>query len=134
MTDEPQKVIIQEPVPASMISGSNPASAEVRESRQPVPSPEPSLAPRTTLEQDKKTAGQRGINLIWETTQSRISQVVVGTTCVGVLVSLAMRGLYPERIVAFPSEWWAIVGLVIGFYFGRTNHARAGDPPSITGT
>jgi hypothetical protein len=28
--------------------------------------------------------------------------------------------------VPFPPEWWTIVGLVIGFYFSRTNHEKVG--------
>ena len=81
----------------------------------------------TTEEQDLHSASQRGINRTWEDTQARISLMVVGTTCVGVIVNVALRAFLPALAsVAFPAEWWTIVGLVIGFYFGRTNHARVG--------
>jgi hypothetical protein len=83
----------------------------------------------TTVEEDKHTASQRDINQIWETTQSRISLMVVGTTCLVVTVSVLLRAFLPVALVAviaLPAEWWTIVGLVVGFYFGRTNHSRVG--------
>lgn len=84
------------------------------------------LPPTTTAAQDLTAKGQRGINLIWEQTQSYISLSVVGTTCGGVIVSVIGRFFAPQLAVTFPAEWWTIVGLVIGFYFGRTNHTRTG--------
>lgn len=74
-----------------------------------------------------KTAGQRKINDVWEYTQALIALSVVLTTCVGIFIGRVIEkgaGTLP-----FPPEWWTILGLVIGFYFGRTNHARVGDPP-----
>jgi hypothetical protein len=74
------------------------------------------------------TAGQRKTNLIWERTQSAIALAVVLTTCVGISmlgsIHLFQLGIERERIPSFPPEWWTILGLVIGFYFGRTNHSR----------
>lgn len=84
------------------------------------------LTPTTTAEQDLTAKGQRGINLIWERTQAYISISVVGTTCLGVLTSIIGRLFVPQTAVTFPAEWWTILGLVIGFYFGRTNHTRSG--------
>lgn len=89
------------------------------------------VAPASTDEADRQslgtrqalvlsTSGQRRINLIWEVTQAVIAVSIVLTTCVGVFIGRAMNA------VAFPAEWWTIVGLVIGFYYGRTNHARTG--------
>lgn len=69
------------------------------------------------------TEGQRRVNLIWEGSQAAIALMVVITTCAGVI---AVR-LFGVNSGSFPPEWWTIVGLVIGFYFGRTNHSRAGD-------
>lgn len=92
--------------------------------RRPEPSMAPSLAPTTTLEEDIRTQAQRDLNMTWENTQSTVARAVVITTCGGVVISLTFRGLFPDRLIAFPAEWWTVVGLVIGFYFGRTNHAR----------
>ena len=69
------------------------------------------------------TAGQRRVNLIWESSQALIALLVVFTTCLGIAITL----IWDLAGATFPPEWWTIVGLVIGFYFGRTNHARVGD-------
>lgn len=91
------------------------------------PSVQPSVAPTTTTEQDLKTAGQRRINNVWEYTQAAIAFSVVITTCIGIFIGRVVQGSNTSTI-PFPPEWWTILGLVIGFYFGRTNHARIGDP------
>ncbi len=93
------------------------------EQNPPAPPDRKNVEPRTTAEQDLKTAGQRKINAIWEYTQSYVAIAVVTTTAIGVFVGRVTQG----NSVPFPAEWWTIVGLVIGFYFGRTNHARIGD-------
>jgi hypothetical protein len=83
-------------------------------------------ASSTTVEEDLKSAGQRKINDVWEFTQAAIASLIVLTTCIGIIVGrVVQREVGPSAI--FPPEWWTILGLVIGFYFGRTNHARAGD-------
>jgi hypothetical protein len=67
------------------------------------------------------------LSRVWEYTQAVIAVLVVGTTCAGV----AYRAVLTE--VQMPPEWWTIVGLVVGFYFGRmrlpvrTRRERAGD-------
>lgn len=70
----------------------------------------------TTLEEDRHTASQRTINLVWEMTQAAIAVIVV---CANVLAAFYL-----------PANENTILGnaffLVIGFYFGRTNHARSG--------
>jgi len=69
----------------------------------------------TTLEQDRKTEGQRRVNMTWELTQAIIA---VGVTAAYVVTTA--RGVNSEGLGnAF--------FLVIGFYFSRTNHARFGD-------
>lgn len=85
-------------------------------------------ASKTTAEEDLKSKGQRKINDVWEFTQAAIASVIVLTTCVGIFIGHPPGMI--ERSSAFPPEWWTILGLVIGFYFGRTNHARVGDAPT----
>jgi len=77
-----------------------------------------SLPPTTTLEQDLKSAGQRHINRVWELTQATIAIAVT----VIVLMSVAFRDL-KEAVLVFLTN---VLMVVIGFYFGRTNHQRTG--------
>lgn len=80
------------------------------------------LAPDTTLQQDLTHAGQRKINLIWEYTQSFIAiVVVVATMAVGVKIGLDGK---PEG--SLPTILSTGFGLVVGFYFSRTNHSAIG--------
>lgn len=78
------------------------------------------MASKTTVEEDLKTAGQRKINNVWEYTQAMIAMAIVLTTCFGVIAN-------GKDTSFFSPQWWTVLGLVIGFYFGRTNHARVGD-------
>lgn len=87
---------------------------------------DPSVASTTTSEQDRKTAGQRRINIIWEVTQAIIAVSVVMTTLFvdgrvalteGALSATQNAGLMQLNVMA---------ALVTGFYFGRTNHQRQG--------
>jgi hypothetical protein len=114
----------------------------VDESATPIPIPgaEPtplplqaSVAPTTTSEQDLRSAGQRGINLIWETTQRNVAYATLITTLfVDASVALAGLVLGKEITVIQQSALMQLntmAALVLGFYFGRTNHARIGDDP-----
>lgn len=67
-----------------------------------------------------RTAGQRRVNLIWETTQSAIAVAVSGGTLI-VAVRLALLGK-TDAVNLLSNAFF----LVIGFYFGRTNHQRVG--------
>lgn len=80
------------------------------------------LPPRTTAEQDRASYGQRRVNIIWEVTQAVIAMSVLGTTLY-VSGSLAVRGGADMVTLGLLSNAFF---LVIGFYFGRTNHARTG--------
>lgn len=87
------------------------------------------LASNTTAEQDLKSAGQRQINLVWETTQKQIALAVIGTA-LAVSAILATCGKIigtPEIQLAAVVFMFGVANLVTGFYFGRTNHARMGD-------
>jgi hypothetical protein len=72
------------------------------------------------------SAGQRQTNLIWERTQSVIALAIVLTTCGGIVALSSLRfwheDLGIDKFPTFPPEWWTILGLVIGFYFGRTRN------------
>ena len=93
--------------------------------------PQP-VKPTTTEEEDKHTLGQRRVNLIWEVTQAVIAQGVVGSVLY-VAAQLAMVGINPIAIpaqLAIATTAFVLLSnlasLVIGFYFGRTNHQRVG--------
>lgn len=89
----------------------------------------PNLLPETTAEEDRQTYGQRRINIIWEVTQSIIALAVTGTGMF-TAASLALKD-DPKQVdkSAGITAFLLIsntVFLVIGFYFGRTNHQRQG--------
>lgn len=81
-------------------------------------SPETSVAPTTTTQQDLTTAGQRKVNLIWEYTQAFIAIVVVLATMTKAVTIQTGEQIPTILSVAF--------GTVVGFYFSRTNHAAIG--------
>lgn len=85
-------------------------------------SPAQSTAPVTTAEENRKTAGQRRINAIWEVTQAVIAVSVTAQT-LRVAGSLAMNDKGEMGAFLLLSNAFF---LVIGFYFGRTNHQRTG--------
>ena|SRR5580765_2625977 len=91
--------------------------------------PEHSLTPDTTSEQDRKTAGQRRINIIWEVTQAIIALTVTGTGMY-VAAQLALRNDPDVNAKSASVTAFLLISntvfLVIGFYFGRTNHQRVG--------
>jgi hypothetical protein len=73
-----------------------------------------SLAATTTAQDDLVTAGQRRVNLIWETTQGAIA---LSTTAA--MIFCAVKKIESQELTnAF--------FLIIGFYFSRTNHAAIG--------
>ena len=72
------------------------------------------LPPTTTSEEDRHTLGQRRVNIIWEATQAFIAVTV---TLANVYAALVKIDSQPLNNTFF---------LVVGFYFGRTNHQRVG--------
>lgn len=76
----------------------------------------------TTREQDRHSFGQRRINLVWEGTQAVIALSVTSATLY-VAANLAMRD--DKQTAAFLLLSNAFF-LVVGFYFGRTNHQKVG--------
>lgn len=92
------------------------------------------LAPTTTEQQDLTTSGQRAINRIWEYTQSGIALMVVVS---GVLVNSAIvffvifnnREVSTTQLSLISISLQFInltTGIIIGFYFSRTNHSAQG--------
>lgn len=80
-------------------------------------------SPNTTAEQDRHSAGQRSINRTWEITQSIIAlSFILASEIVIIYVVVYVSEL---QVTAF-NFLCTIVGTVIGFYFGRTNHQRVG--------
>lgn len=73
-------------------------------------------------ELDRVSHGQRRINLIWEGTQALIA-IAVTVTTLYVSSVLATKGLADTASFLLLSNAFF---LVIGFYFGRTNHQRTG--------
>jgi hypothetical protein len=76
---------------------------------------ESSLAPDTTQEEDRRTRAKRVLNLTWEVTQAAIAIS---------LVSAYIAAAFFSDVA--DSRLQAAFFLVVGFYFGRTNHARPG--------
>lgn len=71
-----------------------------------------------------RSAGQRRVNLIWEYTQAFIAGTVV-TTVLVVSGYQTINGPEPLKVAAY-GFLIGVANLVIGFYFGRTNHQRTG--------
>lgn len=79
------------------------------------------LTPNTTAEQDLHSASQRQVNKVWEYTQSVIA-IAVTTTTLGVCVALVVKGGVEAAVQLLSNAFF----LIIGFYFGRTNHTNVG--------
>lgn len=90
-----------------------------------------SRSPTTTAEQDLRTAGQREINLIWERTQAGIAITVVASNILYIFILVFVKEITTTATNAAVLLSNAFF-LIVGFYFGRTNHARIGDDPGRT--
>jgi hypothetical protein len=86
------------------------------------PAPEQPISRTTMTQQDLTKAGQRKVNLIWEYTQMVIALMVVGSACAAGLHA-TFAGQNGEQI---PTILSALVGVVVGSYFQRTNHMNIG--------
>jgi hypothetical protein len=86
----------------------------------------------TTSEEDRHTKSQRRVNLIWEFTQAMIAlSVVFGVLFVsGKIALMALSSEPSERAMSLATTAFVLLSnlasLVIGFYFGRTNHQKIG--------
>jgi hypothetical protein len=79
------------------------------------------LAEARTTDKGLTERGQRRVN-IWEVTQAAIALLVVSATLT-LSILMVVRGNYVEASIQLLSSAFF---LVIGFYFGRTNHDRVG--------
>lgn len=131
---EPTPVTIseqQEPVPVIVESVSHAPKAMPRTVTKGEGT---TLPPTTTEEQDTVSEGQRIINALWEGTQSRIAQVsVFGGVLVNavLIVSIIFFGremsVTQLSVVTICLQFINMTaGIVIGFYFSRTNHSARG--------
>lgn len=102
-----------------------------------VENPPINLASDTTAEQDRNTAGRRLVNFTWEDTQKKLAMFAVGIANIvaaivvlrGVFLGVSDASLTMAAFTLLSSSNF----LIIGFYFGRTNHARpATDVPAAT--
>lgn len=96
--------------------------------------PGPSTVAQQKAEQSEtslRSEGQRTVSMLWETTQKDIAKVTVGgAVFLAIIIVLFGKwlGLGDDiRIAAFMFVAGA-ANLVIGFYYGRTNHQRVGGP------
>lgn len=79
----------------------------------------------------KRTEGQRETSMVWETTQKGIALVVTRATILtAATAALVGKWLGLEASVQMAAFvfLYGVANLVIGFYFGRTNHQRVGGP------
>jgi hypothetical protein len=86
--------------------------------------PEDSAASTTTAEQNRVTAGQRHINVMWERTQ-QILAIALTVGCMAILAYIIVWGERELKLVAF-AFLTNITLLVVNTYFQRTNHTRTG--------
>lgn len=113
-----------DPPPAKVVAIQTPLGTETRKvvAIQSPQEPPTAIAPTTTTEQNLHSAGQRAINRVWEYTQALIA-VLVTTATLYVSAALALSGNGEMSAFLLLSNAFF---LVIGFYFGRTNHTRVG--------
>ena len=92
--------------------------------------PHTSVAPTTTLQQDLTVAGQRRINLIWEYTQAAVAVMVVAFAMLVNTLVVLMLIAYNRDITVGQTIGISFInlicGMVISFYFSRTNHVAIG--------
>lgn len=98
-----------------------------------VPSPEPGkqedkLPSKTTPEEDRSTAGQRETSMMWEKNQKYIALIVISVSVIvaGTTVIFGHRIGATDLQLASAMFLNGAANLVIGFYFGRTNHTKVG--------
>jgi hypothetical protein len=116
----PVAIVAPDPIPVVLAQEPRPTGREHIQ-RQ---SSDPSVPARTTFQQDLTTAGQRVINLKWESTQQIIAVAVsLFTLSVCAWVVVAGNSELSQSAFIFLTN---IAFLVVGTYFQRTNHTKTG--------
>lgn len=121
MNDKPEEIPIIH-APATVIP---PATTEAEKDAASQRLIHEQSAAKTTEEEDRHSAGQRQINVVWENTQKLIA---LSVTWVSLMIAswLAVMGATESVQTAALVFVFGVANLVIGFYFGRTNHQRVG--------
>jgi hypothetical protein len=98
----------------------------------------PSTAPtQAEYQRDQMHAGQRRVNLIWEVTQAVVALIIVLCN-MGMFILIGWQAAN-NKIVTMPEGLTDAMFIIIGFYFGRTNHSATGGvgakaaPPEYVG-
>lgn len=81
----------------------------------------PPLAPLTEPQQqesDRGSAGQRRVNLLWESTQATMTVLIVAANVAAVFLDTVSK----EAQLTLTNAMF----VVLGFYYGRTNHQKIG--------
>lgn len=123
--ETPPEMTVQTPVAPTPVEAKPVAptpvvvSTETRTQTRPATSgttvdPKETASPTTTAEENRRTQGQRAVNLIWESTQAIIAVLVTLA-----MVSLAWTGKTSELLAS-------AFGMIVGMYFQRTNHTKVG--------
>jgi len=92
--------------------------------------------PEAHAERALVSAGHRRINAMWESTQALIAASGVGTVLYvsARLALLTTHNEVSEKQLAMAVTAYMLLSnlgsLIIGFYFGRTNHTQQGGVPS----
>src|SRR3989304_1911132 len=121
-----------EPATGAALAAAVAATAATTAAGATTPAAQTSAAPPPAAEETAR--GRRRVNFLWEVTQSLLASVVT-LTGMSMCVVVVIRGS------AIPELLSMSVGLIIGFYFGRTNHtamggvgrAQVGDAPQRRG-
>lgn len=91
---------------------------------------DPSRPATTTFQQDATLAGQRNVNIIWETTQAKVAlYVILGSMIIdglAVLLSMMLKTDFTAAQALALGFVNSLASGVISFYFSRTNHAAIG--------
>lgn len=101
------------------------------------PTKQTSLPPTTTAQEDIVTGLQSVVNLIWENTQSAIAKFVVYLVNVCIALIVIAVVIQMVRDFAVSVNQMALIGLcftffnfeiglIVGFYFSRTNNTNTG--------
>lgn len=72
------------------------------------------LPPTTTVEENLHSSSQRRVNIIWE-----ITQAIIALSVITAIIFCSISKIESESLVNMGY-------LVVGFYFGRTNHEKVG--------